>query len=658
MNYPIVIPLHPKGGHLRDNTELRFAIRSIERHFKDPFQIVIVGSKIPEWLNGARHLYAEGLKSSLKLAAEHFPSGFFWYYDDCVLLRDTTGEALKVTPACKSWRSAKTKWARDLERIRKRLVDDGHHARDFSRPHGPYWFDKSMVDEGFADWPGMKSKFPWETWILSKRDWPRRHGVVRQYYGPFESPPGPGAHILNYNDKGFSPGLREFLTRTFPAASSFENMPAPNPPRVDIEIHTLRYGSHKWLTECAPTLDAWCETHGHPLRIWTEAEASVPEYPTPKFVVVSILKAFVAGRRPWMGFFDADVYIHPNVPAAPDLSKYTGLIMRQDTPAGGLSFPGWVREVMHEEPDPDWIYRNSGVWFCDRATALALLEVFKAPFHECILEQHHFNYALMKLANEGIPIPLLPQQWNAWEHETAAECCYHFAGKRKEKKLARLRERGLIPKRNTMIWKFEPAFDFSTFGFTLDTSGWSMDLFHIDMVYRAACACGGVAMEIGSYRGASTSALITAVNNGKLEHLHIVETNPTESLRRAIAMCRFPEKVTLWTKPSWEVEVDALDFVLVDGDHRFAAFADAMHAIRRGAKVIVMHDSAAHQNGYPNLWGAWSASVCLAAVPGYHAFEDAERREGLQTERGLLFTSKDPSILKDLKSLQIVKHIQ
>ncbi len=230
---PIVIPLHPRGGKFRDNTELRYALRSLETHFKDPFEIVIVSKKLPAWMCNAKHLKGGGLKSALKVAAEAYPDGFFWFYDDVCLLKDTTAEEMKITPACKSWSKATTGWSRQLDSIRARLVKEELPAWDYSRPHGPYWFDKSMVDEGFGDWPGMAAKFPWESWILSKREWPRRHGVVKQYYGSFNAEPNPRMSFLNYNDKGNTTQLMDYLHARFSTPSRFE---VPNPKYFFIHV--------------------------------------------------------------------------------------------------------------------------------------------------------------------------------------------------------------------------------------------------------------------------------------------------------------------------------------------------------------------------------------------------------------------------------------
>lgn len=225
---PICIPLSPCGGFMKDDTELRYALRSLEKHFLSEFEITIIGPRVPEWLQGVRHIQENGLKSSLLAAANAYPDGFFWWYDDCCLLKDITGDQAMVTPANEAWPSANSDWTRDLETIRQRLKDQGIKPYDYSRPHGPYWFDKSMVDEGFEDWPGMKRKFPWETWILSKRNWPRKHGIVRQYYGQFNGPPSSCHFYLNYGDGGNTPELRLFLEKTFDVPSRFEMPPKPD----------------------------------------------------------------------------------------------------------------------------------------------------------------------------------------------------------------------------------------------------------------------------------------------------------------------------------------------------------------------------------------------------------------------------------------------
>ena len=243
MIHNIVIPLHSKGGKFKNNTETRYALRGIERHFKGEYQIAIVSNKLPEWAQGIELVDdgGKGLKTALLKAAARFPDGFFWWYDDCVLIKDQTPEEIQTTIASKKWTRAQTKWGKSLEKIRERLEAEGMKAWDYSRPHGPYWFDKAMVDEAFTDWPGMKGKFPWESWILSKHDWPRRHGNYKQYYGKFNRPPNDSEILVNWCDRGLTNELQGWLKERFPEASRFEKPAVVKPIAATPSLKNLRY---------------------------------------------------------------------------------------------------------------------------------------------------------------------------------------------------------------------------------------------------------------------------------------------------------------------------------------------------------------------------------------------------------------------------------
>lgn len=230
---PIVIPLHPKGGKFGDNTEVKYAIRAIQQHFNGSFHLAIASKALPEWAKGIELIDdgGQGLKTTLVMASRRFPDGFFWWYDDCILLHDQNPGQLQMTPANAGWGKVATEWAEWLESVRQRLTIEGHQCFDYSRPHGPYWFTKAMVDEAFEDWPGMAGKFPFETWILNKRRWPYRLGVVKQYYGGFSGPPPETAVFMNFCDNGFTPELQAWLANRFPRPSAYE---AGQAPRIEV----------------------------------------------------------------------------------------------------------------------------------------------------------------------------------------------------------------------------------------------------------------------------------------------------------------------------------------------------------------------------------------------------------------------------------------
>jgi hypothetical protein len=124
------------------------------------------------------------------------------------------------------------------------------------------------------------------------------------------------------------------------------------------------------------------------------------------------------------------------------------------------------------------------------------------------------------------------------------------------------------------------------------------------------------------------------VNIGALDHLHLVEISPTAELRRAIALCAYPEKITLHTRPYWELELN-VDLAFIDGDHRWPAVADVFHAVSRSIPIIAMHDSASWP-AIKSTWGAHMAASNLRRMAGRFMVEDRAERPGMATQRGFL----------------------
>jgi hypothetical protein len=445
--WQIVIPLHPSGGKMRDDSELRYTLRALATHFTEPYEVTIVGQRLPAWLGGVRLLQGGGLKAALGVAAKAYPEGFFWFYDDCCLLRDTTGEEMKVTPFRRHWVRPNTKWGGQLHAIKARLEKEGRPVMDYSGPHGPYWFDGAMVDEGFEDWPGMKMKFPWESWILNKRAWPGREGVVCQYYAPPGAVEPGDAWILHYNDKGNSPELRAWLEQRFAVAERFEETRDQRPETRDqspdkrrdgpgvLEVHTLRYGDADWLLKCAPTLDAWCARHGLPLKVWGN---EFPQYPCAKFGELDMLRAFLAGPSTHFLYVDADVYVAPFAPV-PALTQ--GFVAARDEPHRNwrAGWQRWCARVMRVAPDRDYVYRNAGVWLCDRAAAQLLLDEARPPWRVAVQEQHQWNVWVMRAVARGIKLEDLDGRWNRY-HKQMSEPAWFYHFNCKDKKIPETRD--------------------------------------------------------------------------------------------------------------------------------------------------------------------------------------------------------------------------
>ncbi len=260
-------------------------------------------------------------------------------------------------------------------------------------------------------------------------------GVSRgQPYEPIAAPTGP--FILP-------------LPSTFDVGSSMFDVPS-------IEIHTLRFGNPPWLHECAPTLDAWCLRHDLPLQITTGWD---PSYPDPKFCEVDMLRRFLAGPSEWMLYVDADVVVHPSAPR-PHFEQ-PGFHIREDTHGRqNKRWFAWCQEKFGETPDPHYLYRNAGVWACDRAAAAAMLAVIQLPYHEGIMEQDQWNWWISRAQTQGMPLHILPHEWNRFPKEHEPSWFFHIFAKHKLKHLLKFRQKALLPDPVKPLDGLPPLIDF------------------------------------------------------------------------------------------------------------------------------------------------------------------------------------------------------
>lgn len=214
-----------------------------------------------------------------------------------------------------------------------------------------------------------------------------------------------------------------------------------------IEIHTLRFGNPDWMAECAPTLDDWCRRHGLPLKTTATWDKS---YPDPKFCEVDMLRAFLAGDSEWMMYVDADVVVHPLAPRPCFTSPGFHIRPEIDRKTKGpwirpASWVRWCADRFSREPG-DWIYRNAGVWACDRAAAAAMLAVIEKPYHLGIMEQHHLNWWIHEAARLHVmPVVNFGKRWNLIPGEVEPAWFFHIYSKNKWKNLLNFRNAGLLP---------------------------------------------------------------------------------------------------------------------------------------------------------------------------------------------------------------------
>ena len=841
MKHTICIPYSPCGGKFKNGKELRYALRGFDKHFQGEYEVVLVGPKKPDWYQGTWLKQTQGkLKSALKLAADTYPDGFFWWYDDCVLIQDQTGEQLMATPARKSWGRIWTSWGKKLEEIRVRLEKEGYTPWDYSKPHGPYWFDKGMIDESFADWPNMAGKFPFESWILSKRDHPRRFGVEAQYYNEFRNNPSADKIFVNWCDRGFTPELIAWLDGRFSIESPEEigNVsPEENTTAGSEEIsHTNseEIGNmnnetdkpQRVLFTCHEGCDGrvwqWC---GDGIRAFArDRNAVLIELPkcldaNPQWVLFDAFTASLAyPEGSEFAWVDSDLVIsypatdvwdcYPKkLHVCPKNGNYrdnlsgrfnlpqgypnncTGVVKWNREEAEKLSkwysenkhrFPksdgdqellgvachelgipfSWFHRKMHVAggaPPPHTAFKHKGgpskVRWIPRFLATNLAEGISPPKFDTSLKTYRIcnsgkesygetviDPVIAETKSQGISmahirameevlkddvfpclvleedatlmgdagkIPDNSEDWLfvglskyalnrkgkafKWEtpptvdkglidmdsmlathaiiynNQSAAKRMLEFANNAVKNnrpidveivlscQREKISRKGLATPwfyqrgQNQSVTKFSirqddiiPTYDMSKY--PLFPSEWAqMDERHIYALHTAACSDwqgSRIAVEIGSWKGRSTTALIEALNNGRLDHLHIIEIRPTPELHQVITCANDPSKVTLHTVSSWDAKIKNADFVFIDGDHKWAAAFDTLRAITWGAKVICMHDTQAH----PRCGGCWGSAIVgqlMKDDKDWSWEEDCEDRPNEKTFRGFFVARKN-----------------
>ncbi len=234
-------------------------------------------------------------------------------------------------------------------------------------------------------------------------------------------------------------------------------LPQPrNQPVLKIEIHTLRWGNPPWLAECAPTLGAWCQRHSLPLRITSQWDAA---YPDPKFSEVDMLREFLAGENDWMLYVDADVVVHPLAPL-PYFGE-AGFWIREDTHGReNKRWFAWCADKFGQVPSKDYLYRNAGVWACDRESARRMLDVIELPYHEGIMEQDQWNWWISQAVDKGMDLQILPHEWNRFPREIRPSWFFHIFAKNKLGHLLKFRQAGLLPDPVKRLDDLPPLIDF------------------------------------------------------------------------------------------------------------------------------------------------------------------------------------------------------
>lgn len=244
----IIYPLKAKGGSRWDNNELRYSLRSVDKHFRlvsgERAKVFILTTANLPWLDKDVATvvkvrgYADAIKEAWSLAREHSPTGdYVWMNDDICYVKDTTPADLfpmihigKMKPLKGETRAQVNGWRMKVCETRDRLYELGFDVPINFCTHSPYLFNADMM-EAVAAVFGLKYKSPLETAYFNfYRDIiPNTRSKNRMMkHNPWESwkdmPHGiKDKRFLNYADRGLNNLLKGFLHGMFPNPSIYES---------------------------------------------------------------------------------------------------------------------------------------------------------------------------------------------------------------------------------------------------------------------------------------------------------------------------------------------------------------------------------------------------------------------------------------------------
>jgi len=255
----VVIPLGTSSRH--GDAELRYALRSIERHLENLGRVWIVGHR-PAWIRGVEHVPCEDRRRSKDRNIIHkieaacragVSERFVFWSDDQIFLRPLA--FLQLGPY--TWGPVHERNGRDGRWHRRLAVTrDWLHAEGFAAFHCDTHVPIPMERERLL-----------ELAELSRDCWDAHDGLTvgTWYVNGAEVQPQPMGHrkatieaavpaeqlrrkiagrwFLGFNDAGFTPELRALLNELFPEPSRFECQPTicvkPAGPTLSIIIPTI-----------------------------------------------------------------------------------------------------------------------------------------------------------------------------------------------------------------------------------------------------------------------------------------------------------------------------------------------------------------------------------------------------------------------------------
>lgn len=242
--YPGISVVIPYRADEANGQELRFALRSFEKNFKEPFHIVVIGDK-EDWFDEENIIHIPfdskddnpqvNLIEILKIAIadERVTETFIWSNDDIYLLNEITTAHIAIPKALGKFEPEKYNghYKSNMEKTIALLAEQGLPPVNYGT-HTPLFFDKAKLQEMFEKFPeALKGDCLFESLYYIGQfpiilDWLNDNWLLPI----ISSNPDPKQlqsfsekkFFLNNNPRSYSPTLEKFLYERFPEMSRFE----------------------------------------------------------------------------------------------------------------------------------------------------------------------------------------------------------------------------------------------------------------------------------------------------------------------------------------------------------------------------------------------------------------------------------------------------
>ena len=230
--------------------ELRYSLRSLEKHLKEPFQVWIVGEK-PGWLTNVNHISHKRVpgvhftncfdaNSKMELAINHPEIGdnILWMYDDMYLLRDCVLRDFEVYLAVNHYddlnhKSSNTHMELLIDTL-KVLLENGKSAYN-CETHTPRLYNKTILQDVFKKYNPTEMRLLASTLYYNDLYFELKPHLM-QKYDPYKAGFNGKHHahvfvsnniveineilsgktFLNHNNEGLSVALKRVIEQRFP----------------------------------------------------------------------------------------------------------------------------------------------------------------------------------------------------------------------------------------------------------------------------------------------------------------------------------------------------------------------------------------------------------------------------------------------------------